>query len=58
MLVGIFTHRGDLVGPRAVLYVVKVKFVPVLLIKQHAMKAYFGVEVKLHPFFDLCTRWR
>jgi hypothetical protein len=35
------------------------KAVPVLpLPEHHAMKAYGGVEVQLHPFFDLCTRWR
>jgi hypothetical protein len=33
--------------------------VPVLLlIEHHAMKAYWGMEVVLHPFFDLGTRWR
>jgi hypothetical protein len=28
------------------------------LTKHHAMKAYWGVEVQLHAFFDLGTRWR
>jgi hypothetical protein len=28
------------------------------LTKHHAMKAYWGVEVQLHSFFDLGTRWR
>jgi hypothetical protein len=28
------------------------------LTKQIAMKAYWGVEVELHTFFDLGTRWR
>jgi hypothetical protein len=28
------------------------------LTKHHAMKAYWGVEVYLHTFFDLGTRWR
>jgi hypothetical protein len=37
----------------------KGKVVPVLfLTKHHAMKAYWGVEVWLHSFFDLGTRWR
>jgi len=35
------------------------KVVPVLpLTEHHAMKAYWGVKVQLHPFFDLCTRRR
>jgi hypothetical protein len=35
----------------------KGKVVPMLpLPKHHAMKAYGGVEVQLHPFFDLGTR--
>jgi hypothetical protein len=34
---------------------VKVK---VNLSKNHAIKAYWGVEVWLHSFFDLGTRWR
>jgi hypothetical protein len=35
------------------------KVVPALFIAEHdAMKAYWGVEVKLHAFFDLGTRWR
>jgi hypothetical protein len=41
--------------------VIKVKdnVVPVLpLTEHHAMKAYWGVEVQLHPFFDLCTGGR
>jgi hypothetical protein len=29
-----------------------------LLTEHHAMKAYWGVEVQLHSFFDLGTRWR
>jgi len=33
--------------------------VPVLPVTQHqAMKAHGGVEVQLHPFFDLGIRWR
>jgi hypothetical protein len=28
------------------------------LTENHAMKAYCGVEVWLHGFFDLGTRWR
>jgi hypothetical protein len=33
--------------------------VPVLpLTEHHATKAYWGVEVQLHPFFDLGTRRR
>jgi hypothetical protein len=28
------------------------------LTKHHAMKTYWGVEVKIHAFFDLGTRWR
>jgi hypothetical protein len=36
-----------------------VKVVPVLTLTEHyAMKAYWGVEVQLHPFFDLGTRRR
>jgi hypothetical protein len=35
------------------------KVVPVLLLTEHhAMKAYWGVGVHLHVFFDLGTRWR
>jgi hypothetical protein len=26
--------------------------------KYHAMKAYWGVEVYFHAFFDFGTRWR
>jgi hypothetical protein len=38
---------------------VKCKVLPVLpLTEHHAMKAYWGVEVQLHPFFDLGTRRR
>jgi hypothetical protein len=38
---------------------VKGKVVPVLpLTEHHAMKAYWGVKVQLHPFFDLGTRRR
>jgi hypothetical protein len=37
----------------------KGKLVPVrFLVQQHAMKAYWGVELQLHSFFDLCTWWR
>jgi hypothetical protein len=36
---------------------VKVKL-SLCLTKHHAMKAYWGVEVKLHEFFDLGDRWR
>jgi len=36
---------------------INVKFSPCLT-KHHAMKAYWGVEVYLHAFFDLGTRWR
>jgi hypothetical protein len=36
---------------------VKVKL-SLCLTKHHAMKAYWGVEVYLHSFFDLGTRWR
>jgi hypothetical protein len=33
--------------------------VPVLFLTEyHAMKAYWGVEVQLHAFFNLGTRWR
>jgi hypothetical protein len=28
------------------------------LTKHHAMKMYWGVEVKLHEFFDLGPTWR
>jgi hypothetical protein len=28
------------------------------LTEHHAMKVYWGVEVQLHSFFDLGTRWR
>jgi hypothetical protein len=28
------------------------------LTKHNAMKTYWGVEVQLHAFFDLGTRWR
>jgi hypothetical protein len=38
---------------------VKGKVVPVLpLTDHHAMKAYWGMEVQLHPFFDFGTRRR
>jgi hypothetical protein len=36
---------------------VKVKLF-LCLTKHHAMKAYWVVEVLLHAFFDLSTRWR
>jgi hypothetical protein len=36
---------------------VKVKL-PCAVTEHHAMKAYWGVEVKLHALFDLGTRWR
>jgi hypothetical protein len=39
---------------RKMLVKVKGKIVPVLpLTRHHAMKAYWGVEVQLHPLFDL-----
>jgi hypothetical protein len=28
------------------------------LTEHHAMEAYRGVELKLHSFFELGTRWR
>jgi hypothetical protein len=28
------------------------------LTKHHAMNAYWGVELQLHAFFDLGTKWR
>jgi hypothetical protein len=31
---------------------------PCALTEHHAMKAYWGVEIQLHSFFDLGTRWR
>jgi hypothetical protein len=32
--------------------------VPVLPVTEHhAIKAYWGMEVQLHSFFDLCTRF-
>jgi hypothetical protein len=39
---------------------VKVKKVKLSLglTKHHAMKAYWGVEIQLHSFSDLGTRWR
>jgi hypothetical protein len=37
---------------------VKVKLTLCFLTEHHAMKAYWGVEVYLHSFFDLGTRWR
>jgi hypothetical protein len=38
---------------------VKGKVVPVLpLTEHHAMKAYWGMKVQLHPFFDLGSRRR
>jgi hypothetical protein len=36
----------------------KVKVKSNFLTKHHAMKAYGGVEIYLHSFFDLGTRWR
>jgi hypothetical protein len=36
---------------------VKVKL-SLWLTKHHAIRAYWGVEVQLHTFFDLGTRWR
>jgi hypothetical protein len=37
----------------------KGKVVPVLFLNEHhAMKAYWGMKVQLHRFFDLSTRWR
>jgi len=38
---------------------VKIKlFLCFTLTGHHAMKAYWGMEVQLHSFFDLCSRWR
>jgi hypothetical protein len=35
------------------------KVVPLLfLIEHHYMEAYWGVEVQIHSFFNLGTRWR
>jgi len=43
----------------ALMFIYKDKLVPVLfLTKHHAMKAYRGVEVWLHAFIHLGTRWR
>jgi hypothetical protein len=39
-------------------YLSKSKVIPVLLTKNHAMKAYLGVDVQFHSFFDLGTGWR
>jgi hypothetical protein len=36
----------------------KGEVVPVPFNEHHAMTAYWGVEVQLHAFFDLGTRWR
>jgi hypothetical protein len=36
----------------------KVKLSLCFLTKHHAMKAHWGVDVQLHSFFDLGTRWR
>jgi hypothetical protein len=39
-----------------ILYLPQDEVVPVLpLTEHHALKAYWGVEVQLHPFFDLGT---
>jgi hypothetical protein len=37
---------------------ITLKVVPVLLTEYNAMKAHWVVEVYLHTFFDLGTRWR
>jgi hypothetical protein len=37
---------------------VKVKLSLSFFNEHHAMKAYWGVEVQLHSFFDFGTRWR
>jgi hypothetical protein len=39
-------------------FVLKVKVVLSLCSGHHAVKAYWGVEVELHAFFDLGTRWK
>jgi hypothetical protein len=39
-------------------YYSKCKGKAVPAFKQHAMKTYWGVEVQLHSFFELGTRWR
>jgi len=31
---------------------------PYALLEHHATKVYWGVEVQLHAFFDVGTRWR
>jgi hypothetical protein len=37
---------------------VKGRVVPVILIKNYTMKAYGGMQVQLHTFVYLGTRWR
>jgi hypothetical protein len=37
---------------------IKVKLPVLFITEYHAMKAYWGVEVQLHVFFDLGTKWR
>jgi hypothetical protein len=49
-------HDPAVLDVRTVGAIYGVKVVPVLpLTEHHAIKAYWGVEVQLHPFFDLCT---
>jgi len=43
--------------PETLFHISKTKL-SLCLIKYHAMKTYWGVEIQLHTFFDLGTRWR
>jgi hypothetical protein len=58
--VGLFLFPGHHTGNPEVLVKGKGKGVPVIFsfTEHHAMKAYWGMEVYLHAFFDLGTRWR
>jgi hypothetical protein len=41
------------------IHLITCKVVPVLFLTEyHAMKAYWDVEIQLHAFFNLGTRWR
>jgi hypothetical protein len=53
-----FTAKGKMIILHNFTTVYKKINLSMCLIKQHAMEAYWGVEVQLHVLFDLGTRWR
>jgi len=52
-----YFHITNFINVRIKYLIVSYKL-SLCLTKYHTMKAYWGLEVQLHAFFDLGTRWR